>query len=546
MSKFTLVTGLWDLGRDKLQDFGRPFSHYLDKFNELLTLDFNMVIYIPKELDDVVKFHKNRNSTNTVIIHKELHEFQDYCPWYKDIQELRVQPEWQNNASWLPNSPQASLEYYNPIVMSKFFMLNDAAIINHFGSQYLFWIDAGLVNTVCLDTLRNMDRLSTYMSDKKFVFLSFPYRSDTEVHGYLANVFDGMCGEESRYVCRGGFFGGHRKTINQLNGDYYGIADESFRKGVMGTEECFHTIMSYRRKDISRYELEDDGLVFRFFEEIGKLPPLAVQNVSYDRKKHWDEIKTSLYVLTYNSPSQFRTLLETYWLSDPDFINCPRKILIDNSTDPETYAHYSEICKEWDFEHIKKRENVGICGGRQFAAEHFDESDSEYYIFLEDDMNLHEGMQGLYRKSLSIIHRERYDYLKLSFKEFYGDNETQWAWYNVPQTVRDEFFPDNATLPENGLSDNAPKIEPTARKRYKDLHYLEGDFYYCNWPLWFNKAGNQKVFIDTKWAHPYEQTWMSHAFQLQKRGIIRSGCLNLSPINHVRFDFYPAEERKES
>ena len=37
MSKVTLVTGLWDIGREKLNnDWSRSYQHYVDKFSELL------------------------------------------------------------------------------------------------------------------------------------------------------------------------------------------------------------------------------------------------------------------------------------------------------------------------------------------------------------------------------------------------------------------------------------------------------------------------------------------------------------------------------
>jgi hypothetical protein len=251
-------------------------------------------------------------------------------------------------------------------------------------------------------------------------------------------------------------------------------------------------------------------------------------------------------------------LIETYEKNDPLFLTKTRKILIDNSTNKTTYSTYNELCGKYGFEHIKKEENLGICGARQYVAEHFNESDSEYYIFLEDDMNLGDKTEelcvsgykkwidDLYYKSLAIIHKNKYDYLKLSYSEFYGNNTTQWAWYNVPQNVREEYFPDKSSLPEQGLDPDAPKTEIFREKRYKDLKYLEGNFHYCNWPLWFSREGNRKVFLDIKWERPYEQTWMSNVFQMQKQGKIKCAALELSPIFHHRFDFYAAEERKES
>lgn len=565
MSKVTLVTGLWNLGRENLGDFGRSFDHYLENFGRLLSLDMPMIVWVPKELNRFVML--NRSMSNTKIINKELSEFDTWFPWFYDVQQIRQREDWLAQADWLRESPQAKLEYYNPVVMSKFFMLNDSTVHDSFNSDYLFWIDGGLTNTVPVESLQNTDRLDSYMkslTDKDFVFLSYPYETEGEVHGYPAKAFSNQCGvDKSTYVCRGGFFGGSKQAINQLNGEYYAIAANCFREKNMGTEECFHTIMSYKFKNrCHRFELSDNGLVYPFFEHLGTLEsakPKTIINSSlipWDKRKSVEDIKTSLYVLTYNSPEQFAKVAQT-WL-DNGFDKCHRRILIDNSTDTSTYAAYQELCNWFYFEHIKKEENLGVCGGRQAVAEHFNESDSEYYVFIEDDMHLNyptnevdsfgfpRYVDNLYEKSLSIVHQNHYDFLKLTYCEFFGNNATAWAWYNVPQDIREMYWPDYNKLPEEGLDPNAPKVEPKARKRYKSLNYLEGDYHYCNWPIWVSREGNRKIFLDTKWARPFEQTWMSNVFQLQQFDKIKSGVLEASPITHDRFEFYPAEERKES
>jgi hypothetical protein len=45
-------------------------------------------------------------------------------------------------------------------------------------------------------------------------------------------------------------------------------------------------------------------------------------------------------------------------------------------------------------------------------------------------------VKNLYNKFLKICKKNNFDFLKLSFTEFYGDNKTQWAWYNVPQNIQ--------------------------------------------------------------------------------------------------------------
>lgn len=563
MSGFTLVTGLWDIKRGDLTEFNRSFDHYLENFDKLLSLNFNMCVYVPSEL--VTFVNTRRSSYNTKIITYNLEDFKTRFDFFDKVQEIRKTEDWYKRASWLENSPQAKLEYYDPIVMSKFFFVHDCSVRTSFNSDYFFWIDGGLTNTVDLNALRNLGSIKDYMKTigNKLLFLSFPYENDNEVHGFESKKFAEFCGvEKTKYVCRGGFFGGHKDSLKKFNGEYYGLLSQTLNSGYMGTEENLHTILTYKNpEETFRFELSDNGLVYPFFDMLGKVEKTDLSNadlIPWDKKKYAEDLKTSLYVLTFNSPEQFDVLVKSYMKNDPNFYDRPRKILIDNSTNKKTYSVYNELCKKYNFEHIKKEDNLGICGARQFVAEHFNESDSEYYLFLEDDMTLHDPteelcqsklnryVENLYMKSLEIIHRNRYDYLKLSYSEFYGTNVNQWAWYNIPQSVREEFFPDKQKLPESGLDPDAPKTEVFQEKRYKDLKYFEGEFHYCNWPLWFSRKGNKKVFLDVKWAHPNEQTWMSNVFQLQKQGKIKAAALALSPIFHHRFDFYPASERKES
>lgn len=63
-----------------------------------------------------------------------------------------------------------------------------------------------------------------------------------------------------------------------------------------------------------------------------------------------------------------------------------KKYLLNNSTDQTLYTQYEYLCQKYDFEILGNGTNLGICGGRQFIAEHFEQSSSEYMFFFEDDM----------------------------------------------------------------------------------------------------------------------------------------------------------------
>ena len=557
MNNITLVTGLWEIGRGNLTEgWSRSFEHYLNKLEQLLNVDANLIIFGDKNLEKFVK--DRRRDENTQFIVREFDWFTN-SEFYDKIQKIRTNPDWSNLSGWLKDSTQAKLEMYNPLVMSKMFLLHDAKIFDKFNSEYMFWIDAGLTNTVHPGYFTHdkvLDKLSKYIS--KFSFVCFPYDAETEIHGFEYKKLNEIAGDTVKKVARGGFFGGPKETITSLNGIYYSLMKTTLDEGYMGTEESIFSIITYKHSDLVNYfEIEGNGLFGKFFEDL-KEDRLVVKNESPIKiDNNLDTNKVGLYVLTFNSPNQFRTLIKSMLEYDKEFILRTKKFLLDNSTDESTFKEYSELCQEHGFEHIKK-DNLGICGGRQWIAEHFDKTDLDYYIFSEDDMffqnkpeetcrnGFNRYVPNLYSKLLQVIKKENFDFIKLNYSEFYGDNGTQWSWYNVPQHVREEFWPEKPKLPVQGLDPNAPRTKFNNIKSHNGLPYADGEIYYCNWTQILSRPGNKKMFIDTTWAHPFENTWMSHHYQLTKKGDLKGGLLLLTPVEHDRFDHYSRELRKES
>ena len=561
MSNLTLVTGLWNIKRDELTEgWSRSFQHYLNKFEQLLKVENHMIIFGDSDLESFVFERRSRENTMFIVRSQE---------WFKNelfdkIQKIRTNPDWYNLAGWLSESTQAKLEMYNPLVMSKMFLLNDAKIMDPFDSEMMFWIDAGLTNTVHPGYFTHdkvLEKLPKYIS--KFSFVCFPYEANNEIHGFEFNKLNSIAGATVDKVARGGFFGGPKHTISDMNGIYYNLLKNTLDEGYMGTEESIFSIMCYSHSDLINYfEIESNGLFGKFFEDLKNddLKPKSemITLSSNEITNNLDINKVGLYVITFNSPNQFRTLIESMIAYDRDYIYKTKKFLLDNSTDESTFDEYAEICEEFDFEHIKK-DNLGICGGRQWIAEHFqDETDLDFYLFFEDDMFFypHEGrvckngfnryVPNLYSKTLQIVKKENFDFLKLNFTEFFGDNGTQWSWYNVPQNIRQKYWPGKNRLPQQGLDPNAPKAVYDSVRTHQGVPYVTGEVYYCNWPQIVTRTGNQKMFLDTTWAHPFEQTWMSHMYQLVKDGNLYPGLLLMTPTEHDRFDHYDRGLRKES
>jgi hypothetical protein len=554
----TLVTGLWNIGRDQLKEgWSRSYQHYFDKFTELLKTDCNMIIFGDLELEKLVSLH--RKSHNTLFVYRDLNWFKKN-EYYPLIQSIRNNPSWYNQVGWLKDSTQAKLELYNPLVMSKVFLLNDARILDKFKSKYLFWVDAGITNTVHSGYFTHDKVLNKIKDiDDKISFICFPYETTTEIHGFEFNKICEYSGDKVDLVVRGGFFGGDINVIEQFNSLYYQILMDTLKKGYMGTEESLFSILLYQYPNLFQYSLiESNGLIYKFFEDVkNNKQKFLNKSRQMVTSKTIDINKVGLYVITFNSPNQFETLIKSMLDYDSDFITKTKKFLLDNSTDLTTTPRYKELCEQYGFEHIKK-DNIGIVGGRVWIAEHFDKTDLNLYYFFEDDLNLYPKkgevcrngfnryVPNLYRKTIQIMEKEKFDFLKLSFSEFYGSNDIQFAWYNTPQDFRQKHWPDNPKLPQMGLDPNAPKTEFKNIKIHDGLPYITGEIYLCNWVSIFTKEGNYKCYLETKFAHVFEQTLMSQCYQETIKGKINSAILLLSPIEHHRYEFYDGKLRKES
>ena len=485
--------------------------------------------------DDVVeKFvWKHRNASNTRIVRKTLDDLRAF-PFYAKVQEIRTDEAWLNQAGWLRDSTQAKLEFYNPLVMSKQFFLNDASLYNFFDTKYFLWVDAGLANTVNLPQYFTPELESRIVPRlNKMLYLCFPYDGQCEVHGFKKSKMNEYAGQDTTYVARGGVFGGTKEAINAVNEIYYSLLSKSLGEGLMGTEESIFTLISYTNPElVNKHMIENNGLVYKFFEDI------------FSEKVQPIEQELAFYVLTYNLPQQLKLWVASMKKAYPSEFDKAKKYLINNSTDPTVSAAYQKIIDEHGFIEFKF-DNIGICDGRHFAAEHFDKAPHRYYVFFEDDMLVHEDegtvcksgfttyQKNLFDKAIDITRNESLDYLKLSFSEVYGTAHENWGWHNVPSDLKQKLFPGG---------NKKTKIEYTGT--LKGTPFAVGEYHYCNWPILFTKEGNRKVFLETQFEHKYEQTWMSYVCQQQKAGKIKAGCLLASPINHFRKYFY--KKRKEN
>ena len=111
-----------------------------------------------------------------MLVHREIDHFSEpMFPFYNKIQSIKSDEDWLSQAGWLRESTQATLDLYNPMVMSKMFMLNDAKLFNPFDTDYFIWLDGGITNTVHDGYFTHdkvLDKIHLFLDKFFFCFIS--------------------------------------------------------------------------------------------------------------------------------------------------------------------------------------------------------------------------------------------------------------------------------------------------------------------------------------------------------------------------------------
>ncbi|MFK7830149.1 MAG: WlaTC/HtrL family glycosyltransferase [Congregibacter sp.] len=577
MSGLTLVTALLDLGRGDAECMGadntRSPEAYWGWLLELLSLPFKIVLFVdePTRLG-VLKCLHDASIGDELLGRVEFRslstaDLESDFEYFSDVTRLQSSAAWVRRASWLKDSPQARLPHYNPLVMSKMRLLARVAAKAQSPQEHFFWCDAGLTRTC--PNMGSAGAWGTFLEQRldRFLVVSFPYESGQEIHGFARPGMAQLCRTDHvSFVVRGGFFGGPAEAVHDVAEHYEGLLAEAFAGGDMGTEENVLTALAYRYPEkLARYELAGDGLIWPLFSALNerRVPLVVADRISGNAPAPVASVRGStasarlptrldVAILTFNSTEQLQLLIDSW---EGEFASVERVTVIDNSTCRETAAANLSLCLERGFNHIAA-DNVGVCGGRQRAAEEFAESDASHLLYLEDDMlkssspgycrsGFPTTVDALVQRSLAAAVEGELELLKLCYSELFGTHERQWAWCNMSPSRQRQLHP-ALPAPHPPVEDSQlPRTRVEAISSLRGLPVARGDAHYSNWPHLISQAGNRHLFLEPTWETPYEQDWMVRAYELQLCGQLPSGVLLASPINHCREHYYAAAERVE-
>ena len=245
----TMVTGFLDINRDD-----RNFEdHYLEGVRKVLQCRNPMIVFAEPKHHDFIR--ECRGNLPLHIVDFCIEDIEGSNFMFDRIQEIISTDEWKNQSDWMKDSVISS-KYYIPLTLYKNHLLESATLSNPFNSNKLYWIDAGIYNSYNIEEHIDTFNFNKLPDDKLFL-TSFPYYTDSEIHGYNINVMTKMCnGIKPEYVCRATIFGGTKQSINTFNMHFFNYIYESLNNNVIGTEESIYTIISMNHPElIHRYEM---------------------------------------------------------------------------------------------------------------------------------------------------------------------------------------------------------------------------------------------------------------------------------------------------
>jgi len=358
----TLVTAIFDLGRESLPPpFGRDTDHYRRHLPAVLSIDCPMVVYTDAAHLELVRELRGARPTRIQTLEPAALAANDL---YAPVDRIRTDERWLAQADWLPDSPQARLPAYAPVVLTKPLWLYEQAQRNPFGSTHYYWVDAALGHTVPAELLNANAFRRLAALHQRFLLLGYPYDPDREVHGFEAQAMARLAGvERTRWVTRGGLFGGTAEGVNEVAAHYSHLLEQTLEAGLMGTEESLLTILSYAQEALFDLQfIGRDGLIWPFVARLAAAwpgDPVAARALLRDLCETW--------FVSYNTPLQFERLLDSIANAEPALLGTARRVLINNSTDETTFAQYDALCTRHGIEQVREG-NRGRCSTSARAA----------------------------------------------------------------------------------------------------------------------------------------------------------------------------------
>jgi hypothetical protein len=236
IKKPTIVTALFDIGRDKWDGYDLSYDTYLHWMKALLMYDVPMVIYTDEYLYEKIK--KNRqlcdpNLEKTIFEIKKLEDLEAYKLYYNRVNSLMQSDEFKSKIHFMV--PEMTKPLYNIVIFNKIFYIKESIEKKHFDSDFYIWADAGVlrhdINTPIGDW-PNLEKINKEYSDK---ITFFNHQDSINIWDYHLHLL-----AQYRYIHGGCFFVPNNGCVYNFMNDFLSYIELFLEQGYVGSEEKYY------------------------------------------------------------------------------------------------------------------------------------------------------------------------------------------------------------------------------------------------------------------------------------------------------------------
>jgi len=260
MNTVTVVSALFDIGRDTWEHHGLSQGMYLNWYKNTLALNSNHIIFTDDVFYDrlVAIIDEHGTSDNVKIIKRQLTDLPAYRCYFGAMSAVMASDTFKKKIYF--NVPESLYPLYNIIMFNKMFFLRDAMKNNPFNSDTFIWVDAGGLREN-ISNYRGViwparEKMEKLCPDKINVFCHHP---EIKIHNVHDHVLSQM-----RYIQGTAFFAPKdcieklisvfdKKVLACLSAGYIGSDEKILDLCYLEQPELFNLEVSTWREYFGRY-----------------------------------------------------------------------------------------------------------------------------------------------------------------------------------------------------------------------------------------------------------------------------------------------------
>lgn len=234
IKKTAIVTAIFDIGRDKWDNFTMSYHTYLWWMRNLLYLDTDLIIYTEEKFkDDILNYRKevDPNLEKTILIIQPLESIEGYKTFYEPLNNLMNSDDFKRDVQF--DVPEMNKPLYNVVMFAKLFYILDSARKNLFDADLYVWADAGVIrNDQPEKNLKwpDIQKINELDNNKVTFFCHHPYvRVANDQYKFHAL-------SQMRYIQGGAVFV-PKKCIEEICELFKNTALDCISKGFVGSDE---------------------------------------------------------------------------------------------------------------------------------------------------------------------------------------------------------------------------------------------------------------------------------------------------------------------